>query len=215
MQFHQHPVPNKEKKFPFNLYPIWIGRAVSDCTEVGTIWGRPESTWDAQVLVTLLSAPILETKWTWTWSTTVALNCKVRNAKTKKMQRRTRCPNPRDSAGGSYFGELPPGADSHGPSTLAGTNLNRENCTFSERDPCQIANSPASIATAEKECKYSLASWHATHPTLNLEEHNLGIKRLQIDDFVCSKRKFWLEKTSFQIFKLPNINFPLKICRGI
>ena len=190
------------------MYFIWIGHhAVSDCTEVGTIWDglsrheMPKSSW------LWLSPPILETKWTWSWSTTVALKCKVRNAKTKKMQRRTRCPNPRDSAGGSYFGELPPGADSHGPSTLAGTNLNRENCTFSERDPCQIANSPASIATAEKECKYSLASWHATHPTLNLEEHNLGIKRLQIDDFVYSKRKFWLEKTSFQIAKLPNIIF--------
>ena len=105
------------------------------------------------------------------------------------------------------FWRAAPGVDSHGPSTLGGTNLNRENCTFSERDPCQIANSPASATTAGKECKYSLASWHATHPTLNLEEHNLGIKRLQIDDFVYSKRKFWLEKTSFQIAKLPNIIF--------
>ena len=177
MQFNQHPssclkeckgilelelYPKRKKKFPFNLYPIWIGRAVSDCTEVGTIWGRPESTWDAQVLVTLLSAPILETKWTWTWSTTVALNCKVRNAKTKKMQRRTRCPNPRDSAVGSYFGELPPGADSHGPSTLAGTNLNRENCTFSERDPCQIANSPASPPPLEKSV--NIVWHHGTQP---------------------------------------------------
>ena len=114
----------------FRLYAV-------QCTEVGTIWGRPESTWDAQVLVTLLSPPILETKWT--WSTTIALKCKVRNAKTKKMQRRTRCPNPRDSGGGSYFGELPPGADSHGPSTLAGTNLNRENCTvFLKETPVKL-----------------------------------------------------------------------------
>ena len=204
-KFRIRIVPNKEKKFPFNLYFIWIGHAVQTVRKLGQ-YGDGLSRHEMPKSSRLwLSPPILETKWT--WSTTVALKCKVRNAKTKKMQRRTRCLNPRDSAGGSYFGELPPGADSHGPSTLAGTNLNRENCTFSERDPCQIANSPASPTTAGKECKYSLASWHASHPTLNLEEHNLGIKRLQIDDFVYSKRKFWLENTSFQIAKLPNIIF--------
>ena len=158
MQFYQHPttclkeckesleLELYQKSFPSTCNSSESAtmqfQAVRKLGQYGDGLSRhemPKSSW------LWLPPPILETKWTWSWSTTVALKCKVRNAKTKKMQRRTRCPNPRDSAGGSYFGELPPGADSHGPSTLAGTNLNRENCTFSERDPCQIANSPARV----------------------------------------------------------------------
>ena len=144
-KFRIRIVPNKKKSFPSTCTSSESAtqfQTVRKLGQYGDGLSRHEMPKSSRLW---LSPPILETKWTWSWSTTVALKCKVRNANTRKMQRRTRCPNPRDSAGGSYFGELPPGADSHGPSTLAGTNLNRENCTFSERDPCQIANSPARV----------------------------------------------------------------------